>query len=972
MIRYNIINPMTSRPTIGDSESLSNFAIIVPKNVFRSARNTAMLDIHVRQAIQDRPYHYFMGSAEHLMLDPLAKVISEGGDPINFMLQLAKDTNAVSKGLSLMRSKIGISTIGQVYSTLLPSTSDADRYLRPGANDKGEPKSGLSVFTSYFMDLWTSHSARETIFQTFKSPNPTIFPKAKPIIGNPSLNAIQTIFQSFEIFGMAGKRQPLFGSEIEPVMARRFAIEHYLFSSPNVDRKGAEIKLKNYNEDLRVSAAIWYLMYDQIVKTPESYDAAMPVVPTTPQDSLIAAQIFKMLGTFTQTSIAASTAPLYMDAIITIRGFSEMLEFLSTGPIHDEEAITKTKRIISECQEMISEAAYAPVISLANATYDYVKKLTGARYLLPEWVTTTESVNGDMPFSRMELPTAIELPKRFNGSIKGMQRITEFGGLDIPKIVEDLKRRASQAQAGLIQLSHLRTTLQSGLATQYGGVITHLDSLGSMTQDPALGTFEYPTPTKVYITPSYIPKYTTLDNGSSEWCFASGNYLYKPFFPNAYQYAAIQTNAGRQSFAWDTEVNLPPSPATGSDYACLLVPHNYVADCSSKSIANTIASVGQQLAASPHHPMGQVADYFTPLFHALISGLNTPEVLANAVASMFTIYRRKKTATSAATFNSAAAWEVIKPQAYFIYGHPTSSFLEANAPWTKEEKFKCNREHVIMDKKGEFMLVLHRAIPNPTNLAYVPFTLAGGIKISLPVNAAVYANALKEINDSDYSNPDTFYEAMYSRLQQAQLENNLIRVTAWSPAFAMYPHFFITNRNVTSSAGTILSALPQMMQRLSLSSDEAAPYGGVLSYFHTPVIGFDPSDELEAITTQDISLDINSEIKKQSSKGVVNSPGTDLPHTQLNEDAQPMQEIKEVKAEVPSATGAKGSIEVSATSSPGTFNPTIEGKQVETRPVAPGAEEVAPETEEEKKKKSKPKGTQGDVPAGMTEEGSED
>lgn len=928
MIKYNIINPLTARPTIGDSESLSNFAIIVPKDVFRAARNTAMLDIHVRQAMQDRPYHYFMGSAEHLMLDPLARVIAQGGDPIHFMLQLAKDTNAVSKGLSLMRSKVGISTIGQVYSTLLPSTKNAQNYIRPmdidKATGKETPKSGLSVFTSYFLDLWNSPTARETIFQSFKNPDPKITPGA-PIVGNPTIDTITALFQSFEIFGMAGKRQPLFGDDIKPVLARRFSVEHYLFSSSTG-------KSRSYDEDARVSAAIWYLMYDQIVKTPEAYDAAMPVVPPTPQDSLIAAQIFKMLGTFTSTSISAATAPLYMDAIITIRGFSEMLEFLMTGPVHDEEAITKTRRILNECQDMISEAAYAPVVSLANATYDYVKKLTGARYLLPEWVTTTKSVNGDSPFSRMELPTDIALPANFNGSIKGMQRITEFGGLDIPKIIEDLKRRAAQAQAGLIQLSHLRTTLQSGMASQYGGVITHLDSLGSLTQDPPLGSLEYPSPTRTYITPSYIRKYTTMANGSAEWNFSSSPGLYNPFFPNAYQYAEMQKNFGAQAFAWDTEVNLPPSPATGSDYACLLIPYSYVADCSAKSLANNIASVGQHLAGSPHHPMGQVADYFTPLFHALSSGLNTPQVLANAVASMFTIYKRKVKNSKPTTFNSASSWEVIRPQADFIYGHPTSSLLAANAPWTKNEDFKCTKEHVIMDKDAEFMAVLHRALPKPSALTYIPFTLAGGIKISLPVKRSVYDDALAEVSKDSYSNPDMFYAEMYSRLQVQEIPNDLVRVTSWSPTFAMYPHFFVTTRNIVATAGTINAAIPQMMQRLTLASDEAAPYGGVLSYFHTPVIGFDPSDEIEALTSPDLEIDLNSVIKKQASKALVTSPGTELPHTHLNKEANPIQEVKEAKVDVPTATGPAGAIVIEKVVTPGSFTPDIEKEGVSTNP----------------------------------------
>lgn len=929
MIKYNIINPTASRPTVGDSESLSNFGVIIPKDVFRAARNTTVLDMHLRQAIQDRPYHYFNGSAEHLLLDPLARIVCSGGDPIQFMLQLAKDTNAVSKGLSMMGSKIAITSVSQTFSSLLPNTKIPNQFDRPlEANAKGDEvlKSGLSVFSTFFDSLMTSKTARDTIFKTFRSPNPAIKP-GNTVTGNPTNDTIASMFDMFEVFGMAGKRQPLFGSDITPVLAKRFSIEHYLFSDPSG-------KLQAYEEDSRIASAIWYLMYDQIVKTPESYDAALPVVPPSPQDSQVAAQVLKLLGTFTHTSISAAMSPLYMEAVVQCKLLSELLEFLSTGPVYDEDALAKCRKMLGECNEMITEHAYSPVISLANATFDYVKKLTAARYLLPEFTQTYYSVNGEKPFDRMKLPTSILPPAGFRGSIPDCQRIVEFGGLDLPMVFADVRRKTEEVLAQLIAMSQLRTTLHSGMASQYGNVITHLDTLGNLTRDPALGQLEYPTPTKVYITPSYIPKYALLANSTPDWIFSSRNLMYAPFFPIAFQYDQIQKNMGQQAFAWDTEVNLPPSPATGSDFACLMLPYPYVADCTSRSIANNISSVGQQLAASPHHPMKQVTDYFTPLFHALSSGLNKHEVIANSVASMFSIYKKKLKSKSAARFDDASAWDVITPQVPFIYGYPTKSLLTANAPWASNTAYPCTKEHVYISRDGMFMAVLHRALPKPTSLAYVPFTLEGGIKVSLPVNQNSYNKALSEISRSAISQPESFYSSMFERLSVATMENNLLEVKSWSPSFAYYPHLFVANRHVTSASGVILSAVPRMLQRLTLVSDDAAPYGGVMSYFHTPVIGFDPLDELEAITSAEIAIDINGEIKKKENKGIVSASDTTIPVTKLNTDLDVVQKVNEAPITPDEKTKPSGELETTQAPPIGPYNPEITDKDVETNPNA--------------------------------------
>lgn len=912
MFRLNIFDPTSTRSSIGDGSSLSNFAVVVKSEVFRATRNAALLDLHVRRSIQDRPYFYFRGAAEHTMLTPLATLISQGGDPIKFQLDFAKNLNAIAKGIAMVgRGKPSISALIATLA-LVPKTDAPGEFYRSTDKSTGM-KSGLEVFSDFFEKLWESQQTRQTILKTYKSPSFKIT-GAQTIAANPVATTIEETLKMIEIFGMAGKAQPLFGQDITPILADRFMVENYLFSASK----------NKYEEDCKVSASIWYLMYNQIVRTPESYDAAMPLIPPTIQEAQIASQILKLLGTFTHTSIAAATAPVYIDAVIAIKQASELVEFIQTGPNYDSESIDKIKKMLAECENMITEAAYPPIVTLAKSSFDYVKKLTSARYLLPEFISDYKSTVEEVPFSPMARPTAVLVPENFDGEVKNAQRLVAFGGLDIPQLLENTKRRVFELQAGLIQISQIRTTLQSGMASQHGSVVTHLDSLGHMEADPTLGSEElhYPEITRTYLTPSYIPKYKEAANGTPEWIF-SRDYMFKPFFIAPFQFQQLTENTAKQYFSWDTEVNLPPSPATGAEFATLMIPHTYVSDILTRSYTNDIASVSQFLNTSPHRPMRDLADYFTPMFRAISTGLNTDTVIANAVASMFTLYKKKK--KSVGKYNDAAAWEVIKPQVPFIYGYPTKSFIDANAPWTTDDRFICTERHVQMSSDGSYMAVLHRAVPLPTKLSYIPFTMEGGIKVSLPVSTDAYSKAMMEVPKSAKTNPDTFYSEMYSRLSAAITKNNLTRVRSWSATLAAFPHIFVTNRHISDGANIILANLNHLTQRMTLHSDEAAPFGGVLSYFTSPLIGFDLKDKDEAVTTSETTIDVGSEIARKSSasKAVVNAENTELPKAQ-HSDIEPINKVVDTPTELPSSTEPDGSNSIEKPESPGTFMPEID------------------------------------------------
>lgn len=107
-----------------------------------------------------------------------------------------------------------------------------------------------------------------------------------------------------------------------------------------------------------------------------------------------------------------------------------------------------------------------------------------------------------------------------------------------------------------------------------------------------------------------------------------------------------------------------------------------------------------------------------------------------------------------------------------------------------------------------------------------------------------------------------------------------------------------------------------------------------MSYFHTPVIGFDPLDELEAITSAEIAIDINGEIKKKDNKGIVSASDTTIPVTKLNTDLDVVQRVNEAPITPDEKTRPSGELETTQASPIGSYNPEITDKDVETNPNA--------------------------------------
>lgn len=886
MEKFKTFRPSSTESAFGYGDDVSNYGSIIPVNLFREVRNAIMLDLHTRRSMQDRPFYTFNGAAEHLLLTPLSGAMSGKVPSIDFFFEMARNTAALSRAFSLSKSKVGVGTLATLLTTILPNLTT------PGEFNRQDPKtSGFETFSQFIFGILSNPSSRDTVFKTLSKGSFEIAPLPNEKNLPPSASVIQQMIDGMEIFGMTGKRQPLFGSEVDQVLAKRFVVENGIFSPPT----------SRYDEDCKFASAIWYLIYSQIAASPESYDAAMPVVPLSPQDGVIASAVLSMVGSITQTAYAAATAPLYIDVLFSIRQLEETIEFIQTGPAYSTVDMDKVKTQLKHAKDKVSEAAYAPVVSFANTVYDYLKKLTGARYLLPEFLASYGAISGQKPFSPLPMPSDVVVPSKFRGYLKDAQRVVEFGGLDIPRMVEELKKRAADIDAQLMQYAHIYDGIYSGLALPRGAVFAHLDTLGTATDDPSLGSLEFPTPTDVYIVPSYIPKYQTLSNGQPLWVF--DDLMYESIFPNGFQAAKLKSNLTMQYFSWDTVVKIPASPTTGSDFACLMIPSVYTADCFSRSMANDIASVSQFLGASPHRPMAEIADFFTPLFQSLGGGLNKAEVIANAVSSMFFLYRR--TGKGSSKYQDQSAWDLITPQVPFIYGHPTRDLISANSPFDDADpRFKCEERHVKFSSDGQFMAVLHRALPKPSTLSYVPFTLSGGIKISLPVAQTVFRAAAEKANKAGAKNELAYYSSFMTALSKESVSNNLLPVTSWSPSYAFFPHLFASNRHVTGVSKVLLSEADKITARFVLVSDSHSPFGGVLAYHNTPVIGFDISDMTDALTSSDLIIDVNESVSKRSHAVVDKNKKEEIPDVKLNEEA-PLNKKEEVDGKSNTSTNPK-------------------------------------------------------------------
>jgi len=872
-----VFDPSNIQSTFSYGESASNFAAIIPTSVTRSLRQSILLDMHVRRSVQDRPYDYFNGAAEHLMLAPLSNLIMGKTDkPINFFLEMATDFTSISRAGLIGKGKTTGTAFSQVISGFLPDLSTgaaAGTFVNPGNSGTSY---GFDYFSTFYAQLMNSSSARKSVFKTlqdgsFVNKNMQ-FPSRTP-------EFIQNQITTMEVFGMAGKRQPLYGAQVERIQNQRFVVESYLASVVN----------NPYDEDNLFAAAMWYLMYAQITRTPESYDSTFLAHPIATTDSAVLQPLLSLCGTLAQTAFTVGTSPVYLDAYLAIKYIEEAVEFLQTGRIYVPEESSKVLDYLSKAKAIISEQAYAPVLTLGNAIFDYLKKLTGARYLLPEFFTDYKSVLNSSkrtPFSALRQSLEVVVPNGYNGARPFSQRVTEFGGIDMPNILLMLQSKSSDLLSNMIDYSHIHDTIVQSLTKPSGSVVTHLDSLGSIDADPALGALEYAQPTRVYMTPSWIPKFKKLANSQLQWQLST--YQYKYIFPHGLQLSKLQNNLASQYFAWDTELNIPASATTGSDLGFLMVPQNYVEDCYSNSLGNDISSVGAYLSSSPRRPMSQIADYFTPVFQALSSGLAKPKVVANSLSSMFFLYQAVSPPTSDdaaasmyAQWQKEGAWTPVTPQIPFIYGYPTTDLMSLNEPWARNTRFPASIEHIKVSDDGRFMLVLHRALPKPQTLSYYPFMLEGGLSISLPVSREIFITAYNAARAKDLMSQNTadaldipgatrFNSEFQRILRGVTPTGEVYQVKSWAPVVSLFPHIFVTNRHVERMQDAMLPHIFTLPTRYVLNKEPSTPYGGVLAFNLNPVVSFDITDMFNAFETNEPTIDIQKDLKTAKSKGTVN------------------------------------------------------------------------------------------------------
>jgi len=876
MQRLQSFDPSSMSAVFTTNEEPGDYGVVVPLDLFLDLRNTQVTSVLARRLMQDRPFYYFNGAAEHLLLSPLSTVINHYNmapdtvDTFKFFIDLARNMSTVARGAASFKSRIGVQSFANLIVSMTPQLSLAGQYSflgidsLQGGNNPTPPQASIG---SYLYELMTSSKVRENIEKTLMTPGAKVDYGRVPT-SDISADTINTLLSNVLAFGTGGKQNPLLADQVDSVIAMRFTLESFLSSIPKT-RAGA---------DSVFASALWYIMYSNIARTPESYDAAFPVLDLTANDSLTASGAISRFGSLAKTAFACASAPSAFTAYLNIRQLEDTLEFLAPFTSSAPDIVRKITERISVAKDLLSDTAYPPLSSFSNVCYDYVKKLTGARYLLPEYLTDLQLPQGigkkgvNTPFSTMPNPMTIDVPKGYRGFLPNVQRVDEFGGLDIPFILQFLESKSRGISNYCSSVKHSFDSILGTLPSPTGDYVHIISDLSNLQDDPALGEISYPELTRVYITPTYYPKFVQKSNGTIDWSLA--DYPYNSIFPTGLQMKRSVEAEQTPSFTWDTEVKLEAAPSTGLDFSFLPIPFNYTMDCNPSHIDNSMAQVKQFLATSPHRPMNQLTDYFIPFYQGLGSGLTKSEVLANAFSAIGLLYKRKRKGTG--KWNDPNSWEWIKPQVPFVYGYPIKDLEEVNAPWkdakSSNHTVPSDMKYVDVSPDGNFMTVLYRMIPTPMELAYVPYVLYGGFSIALPVARAPYAAALNHALSNKADIP-AFLAKFRSKLLEQTMSNNLVPVSGWSRCISPFPHLFVANRDVPHAFQSPIESLPQLACRRKLAHDAASPFGALLSYYRYFPEVMDVSDLIIALGDPNIT-DISSELKSKSHKA---STGTGAP-----------------------------------------------------------------------------------------------
>lgn len=887
MIRVKIIDPSVTDASFGYGDNASNFAIVVPSNFFVEMRQAATINLHLKRSIQKRPYYFYPGPAEYLFLNPMAATINVN-EPVNvnfqqFLADVMSNFMSIAHLIRSNKGKFPSGVLAQTLVGVVPDLSTTTGFVdgfAPIDTDKGKKyASGYEVFTPLIHDILSSPKHRKRLLSSTMASDFSFKNGSKgtayPFTQVKNQDIIQGMINALEVYGTAGKGQQLMGQNIKQALATRSIVEKYLFASPG----GSGAQSSAMSADNQFAASIMYLMYNQIVDSPESYDSVFPAIPTTAQDSSVISPISMQVGSLVKTISGVFSSPMVFGAFIAHRQLSELLEFLETQPNSQTDAISSIKASLASIKSDLSAIAYAPITTLANTVYEYVKRLTSARFLLPEFMSSYVSSTGGKPFAPMPniIPTVIS--PTFKGLVPNSTRIVEFGGFDMPYILGLLKQKVADLHSVTNQAVHLNNGILNATSTIGGDYFTHLDNLGTLTDDPALGVIAYPSPTKIYICPTYMPRFKVKANGLYQW-FLSDT-LYKNNLLLGRQTMQLRRNSAVVHFAWDTEVNIVASPSTGANFATMPVPLTYVDDCYAQSVSNTASEFSIHMARSPHRPMKDIADFFLPLFQSLEGAMVKEDVIANAVASTMFLY--KSTGVGSGDFDDATSWEIIPPQIPFIYGYPTTSLMTVNKPSTQVASYKCTVNHTFISNDGTYMAVLHRAVPAPMPLSYIPFILTGGMTVSLPVSTDIYNQCFSEAaklalaRSQSIVEPKMVFSQLMEKLQEVRLSNDLVVVSGWARSYAMFPHIFLSNREARIPLTSIITDANGLLQRMKSTDDANRPYGGIRTFYPTPVDYVEIDDEQKGIYEADASIDLMAEIKSKSGKGTSSSGSSSTP-----------------------------------------------------------------------------------------------
>ena len=853
-------------------EQAGNFAVIFPDTLISEIRDTVIMNHLTRRQMQGRPFFYFAGSAEYMLLRPLASMIatahSNGSEPqiIDQLIVAARHLGLTAVTASSLRTQQGVIAWANVFSSLQPKvTNSGYSYLLDKADD---PKNAYAAFSGYFMEILQSGKVRTAIEKTMRDPKASL---PKGATGESTTDAMITeLLQSEVAFGLSGRRNVLTPEHLDATLSPRFLVEDYITSSA--------IKRSNY--DARFTAALLYNTYVRIVQTPDSYDSIFPTIALTANSQYSSNMMLDRMASTVQTFTACAFAPAIFSAHVVLRAQKELLEFLAPYKDLAPSIHGKALDAIAASEAILTKMAFSPIITLANQCYDYVKKLTGARYLLPSYLATQmtpSSAGSTPPFRPLSHPGVTDIPSGYNGFLASAQRVDEFGGFDIPYTLQVVLQKAADMQMLLGQMQMGHSQLVGTLTQPSGSVWTTGDDMQFDISDPKLGAMEPPKVNKIYLTPSFVPTVTRQSNNTYQWYFQSK--AYKAFFPLTVQLNQTATNFTTPKYAWDADVQLQAAPSTGIDMAVLPIPLNYVDQSTTSSVSPTIAQVKTLLDSSPHRPMKEIADFFTPLFHSLTMGVTKRDVAANALAGLGLLLSydtadvEKADAEAVITTPKGKA-AVILPTLPYVYGAPTRDLIAVNL----EDVAKAShRIETSLDGKVGFLL--HKYVPVEKNLRYFPFILFGGFAVALPIRADHYATALKTtmstwgtsspidltaFSSSMLSNLTSRNDAIsLSKVNKAQRES-MMEVIGWSRVIAPFPHVFFTNQVIRASGTALMSNISQLTCRRVLSHDAASPFGSLLSYYDLYPEVYDISDQ-QRIYESDQFFDL---LEKNRGQGV--------------------------------------------------------------------------------------------------------